>query len=125
MKTPSMKFKCSPYVALVKSISQWNHDYPHLKIDPIEEQILYKILIAEYEDEFLCISDLLKSEDIGSQATIHGRIKRLVSLGYVNLIVCDADNRKKIIEPTQKAIDFDQQRSIFLMMAADRNRQSI
>ena len=94
MKTPSMKFECSPYVALVKSISQWNHD-------------------------------LLKSEDIGSQATIHGRIKRLVSLGYVNLIVCDADNRKKIIEPTQKAIDFDQQRSIFLMMAADRNRQSI
>lgn len=120
-----MKFDCSPYVALVKSISQWNHDNPHMKIDPLEELILYKILIAEYEDEFLCFSDLLKSEGMGSQATIHGRIKRLVNLGYVNLIVCDADNRKKIIEPTQKAIDFDQQRSIFLLMAANKNRQTV
>ena len=121
MRTPSIKFERSPYITLVKSLLKWNQENPHLKIDPIEEQILYKILIAEHDGDFLCISDLLKSEDIGSQATIHGRIKRLVMLGYINLIVCDVDNRKKIIEPTQIAVNFDRQRSIFLMLAAGKN----
>lgn len=39
-------------------------------IDPIEEQILYKALIAEYKDKALFVSDLTHSSEIGSEATI-------------------------------------------------------
>lgn len=121
MKTHTSTFDCSPYVALFKQIQKWNLDNQKIAIDPIEEQILYRALISEYDNEILYVSDLVRAKEIGSQATIHGRIKRLVNLGYLNLIICDADNRKKIIEPTQAAINFDQQRSIFLLMAANKN----
>lgn len=119
MKTSLDNFEYSPYAALFKKIHRWNEDNQKNAIDSTEEQILYRALIAEYDNQFLYVSDLLKSEKIGSQTTIHGRIKRLVNLGYVKLTICDADNRKKIIEPTQAAINFDQQRSIFLLMAAN------
>lgn len=120
MKTDLRPFAYSPYAELFQKIQQWNKDNPNISIDPIEEQILYKALSAEYEGRSLFVSDLIQSPEIGSQATIQGRIKRLLSLGYINLIVCDEDNRKKIIEPTQAAVSFDQQRSIFLLMAANK-----
>ena len=48
--------------------------------------------------------DLISFSEIGSQATLHGRIKNLVAMGYVKLNEDKSDGRKKFVTPTAKAI---------------------
>jgi DNA-binding MarR family transcriptional regulator len=121
MNTFSGILDYSPYAVLIKNISRWNEENSKLKINHLEELILYKVINAEYENKKLHVLDLIYCKELGSQATIHSKIKRLVSLGYINLLISDIDNRKKIVVPTQAAINFDQQRSIILLMAANKN----
>ena len=50
------------------------------------------------------MGDLISLSEIGSQATLHGRIKNLVSMGYVKLNEDRSDGRKKFVIPTVKAV---------------------
>jgi len=51
------------------------------KLDAIEEQLLNKITVAATQGEKLLVGDLICLSKIGSQATLHGRIKNLVVMG--------------------------------------------
>ena len=75
------------------------------KLDAIEEQLLNKITVAATQGEELLVGDLIYLSELGSQATLHGRIKNLVVMGYVKLNEDKADGRRKFVTPTAKAIE--------------------
>lgn len=74
------------------------------KLDAIEEQLLNKITVAATQGEELLVGDLISLSELGSQATLHGRIKNLVVMGYVKLNEDKADGRRRFVTPTTKAI---------------------
>ncbi|CAM3613445.1 hypothetical protein [Polynucleobacter brandtiae] len=73
------------------------------KLDSIEEALLNEVMVADSNGQNVLTGDLLKLEHISSQATLHGRIKNLVSSGYLNHKVDTVDGRKKFLVPTKLA----------------------
>jgi DNA-binding MarR family transcriptional regulator len=74
------------------------------KLDSIEEQLLNQIALAATQGKRLLVGDLISLGKLGSQATLHGRIKNLVVMGYIKLNEDKADGRKKFVAPTAKAL---------------------
>jgi len=73
------------------------------KLDATEEKLLNKIIVAATQGEELLVGDLISLRELGSQATLHGRIKNLVVMGYVKLNEDRGDGRRKFVTPTAKA----------------------
>jgi len=74
------------------------------KLDSTEEQLLNQVTLATTHGKELLVGDLISMSEIGSQATLHGRIKNLVAMGYVKLREDQSDGRKKFVIPTAKAL---------------------
>jgi hypothetical protein len=87
------------------------------KLDSTEEQLLNKITLAATQGEDLLVGDLIALSEFGSQATLHGRIKNLVAMGYVKLNEDKSDGRKKFVIPTSKALKHYEQLSTCLEKA--------
>ena len=96
--------KPSAYIRFLKYLNNLNRINPGKKIDVTEEQLLNKIILTASQGESLLVGDLISFSEIGSQATLHGRIKNLVAMGYVKLNEDKSDGRKKFVTPTAKAI---------------------
>lgn len=73
------------------------------KLNAIEEQLLDYIVLAYSQDRELLVGNLIALSQFGSQATLHGRLKNLVTLGYVKFVENKVDGRKKQVIPTAKA----------------------
>ena len=73
-------------------------------LNAIEEQMLNHIAIAHSQGNALLVGDLIRLGQIGSQATLHGRLKNLEALGYIKLAEDKNDGRKKWVTPTAKTI---------------------
>lgn len=74
------------------------------KLDSTEEQLLNHITLASSQGKNLLVGDLIALSDLGSQATLHGRIKRLVAMGFVKLSEDREDGRRKFVIPTARAL---------------------
>ena len=73
-------------------------------LDATQTQLLDMVMIAHSKDREVLVGDLLALGNIGSQATLHGRVKSLVKAGYITLLTDSVDGRKKKVVPTKLAI---------------------
>ena len=74
------------------------------KLDATEEQLLDAVMLAYSQGREILVGDLIHLSKIGSQATLHGRVKNLVTMGYVKLTTDKMDGRKKKAAPTKLAM---------------------
>lgn len=96
--------KPTAYTRFLNLLDSLDRINPGKKLDSIEEQLLNKITLAGTQGKGFLVGDLISLDELGSQATLHGRIKNLVAMGYVRLSEDKADGRKKFVTPTAKAV---------------------
>lgn len=77
--------------------------YPGKKLDSTEESLLDRIVLSFYANHSLLVGDLISISELGSQATLHGRLKNLSAMGYIKM-AANEDGRKKEVVPTKMAI---------------------
>jgi hypothetical protein len=73
------------------------------KLDSIETSLLNTLMARNFAGKTVFVGDLLLLKSIGSQATLHGRIKNLEELGYIQLLTQKHDGRQKLVTPTALA----------------------
>ena len=91
------------YIRFLNLLDSLDRINPGKKLDSTEEQLLNYITLANSQGRTLLVGDLISLSELGSQATLHGRIKNLVAMGYVKLGEDKADGRRKFVIPTAKA----------------------
>lgn len=95
--------KTSPYIRFLNLIDVLDRLNPGKKLDSIEESLLNKIVLSFYSQETILVGDLISMSDLGSQATLHGRLKNLSVMGYIKM-AANADGRKKELVPSKAAL---------------------
>jgi hypothetical protein len=99
-----MAIRKSPsYIRFLNLIETLDHINPGKKLDFIEESLLDKIVTCAHLKESILVGDLISLSELGSQATLHGRLKNLSVMGYIKM-ASNTDGRKKEILPTKLAI---------------------
>jgi DNA-binding MarR family transcriptional regulator len=93
---------------------------PGKKLDSVEESLLDKIMLSFHAKQFILVGDLISLAKLGSQATLHGRLKNLSAMGYIKMVV-NEDGRKKEVEPTKLAIKRYEELSKYLKKAVKAN----
>lgn len=92
------------YLRFLNCLDAIDRMNPGKKLDSIEEQLLNRVMLAWDRQQPTLVGDLLTAHALGSQATLHGRIKNLQVMGYIKLTADKSDARKKHIVPTKLAI---------------------
>lgn len=87
------------FLNLIDAIDRMN---PGKKLDCTEEDLLDKIVLASYAKKVILVGDLISLSELGSQATLHGRLKNLSAMGYIKMAT-NVDGRKKEVVPTKMA----------------------
>ncbi|MBU3621298.1 hypothetical protein [Polynucleobacter sp. CS-Odin-A6] len=95
--------KPSYYIRFLNLIDALDRMNPGKKLDSIEESLLDNILLSFHAKQSILVGDLISMAEIGSQATLHGRLKNLSAMGYIKMIA-NEDGRKKEVIPTKSAI---------------------
>ncbi|WP_255536814.1 hypothetical protein [Polynucleobacter sp. 86C-FISCH] len=95
--------KTSSYIKFLNLIDTIDRINPGKKLDCIEESLLDKIVACAHAKQAILVGDLISIADLGSQATLHGRLKNLSALGYIKM-AANADGRKKEVLPTKMAL---------------------
>ena len=95
--------KQSSYLRFLNLIDALDRINPGKKLDVTEESLLDKIILSYHASESVLVGDLISLSDLGSQATLHGRLKNLIAMGYVKMASND-DGRKKEVLPTKLAL---------------------
>ena len=95
--------KTSPYLKFLNLVDALDRINPGKKLDCIEESLLDKIVSSAQAKQAILVGDLISLTDLGSQATLHGRLKNLSVLGYIKM-AANADGRKKEVLPTKMAL---------------------
>ena len=88
------------YLKIVESREDLN---PAASIDGIERQLLHHILLSHHQDQPLLVGDLTGLSQMGSQATLHRRIKNLEAFRFIRLDFCKNDGRKRFVVPKRLA----------------------
>lgn len=99
MPTP----KTSSYIKFLNLIDAIDRINPGKKLDCIEESLLDKIVSCAHAKQAILVGDLISMTDLGSQATLHGRLKNLSAMGYIKM-AANVDGRKKEVVPTKMAL---------------------
>ncbi len=92
------------YLRFLNCLDALDRINPGKKLDFTEEQLLNRVMLAWDREQTILVGDLLTANELGSQATLHGRIKNLQVMGYIKLSIDKADARKKQIIPTKLAL---------------------
>ena len=95
--------KPSPYLRFLNLLDAIDRINPGKKLDFIEESLLNKIVLASVAKQSILVGDLISLSDLGSQATLHGRVKNLNAMGYIKMAT-NEDGRKKQVLPTKMAL---------------------
>lgn len=95
--------KSSSYIRFLNLIDAIDRINPGKKLDSIEENLLDKIVLSFHANHSLLVGDLISMSELGSQATLHGRLKNLSAMGYIKM-AANEDGRKKEVVPTKIAI---------------------
>ncbi|MEJ7931076.1 winged helix-turn-helix domain-containing protein [Ramlibacter sp. AN1015] len=72
-------------------------------LDPLEERILALVAQARQAQARLSVRDMMRRDDLGAPATIHGRLKSMREKGWIMLADTE-DARRKQIELTKPAL---------------------
>jgi hypothetical protein len=88
------------FLNLIDALDRMN---PGKKLDAIEESLLDKIVSSAHAKQSILVGDLISLAELGSQATLHGRLKNLSAMGYIKM-AANEDGRKKEVVPTKQAI---------------------
>ena len=94
--------KSSPYIRYLTSLELLKSKSRVRNLDSTEDLLLNSIMLDDSAGRSIFVGDLLKKIILGSQATLHGRLKNLKTLGYVKLVT-QKDARMKRVVPTSKA----------------------
>ena len=86
-------------------------------LDPLEERILALVARARQDQQRLSVRDMMAKEELGSPATVHGRLKSMRAKGWLMLSNTE-DARRKQIELTQAALLHFDKLSSCLVQAA-------
>ena len=95
--------KSSCYIRFLNLIDALDRMSPGKKLDSIEESLLDKIVLCANAEQSILVGDLISLSELGSQATLHGRLKNLSAMGYVKMVTTE-DGRKKEVLPTKAAL---------------------
>jgi hypothetical protein len=95
--------KSLSYFRFLNLIDALDRINPGKKLDSIEENLLDKLVHCAHLKESVLVGDLISLVELGSQATLHGRLKNLSAMGYIKM-VSNADGRKKEVLPTKLAL---------------------
>jgi DNA-binding MarR family transcriptional regulator len=95
--------KPSSYLRFLNLIDALDRINPGKKLDYIEESLLDRIVSASHANKSILVGDLISLAELGSQATLHGRLKNLSAMGYIKM-ASNVDGRKKEVVPTKLAI---------------------
>uniref|UniRef100_B1XSY9 Uncharacterized protein n=1 Tax=Polynucleobacter necessarius subsp. necessarius (strain STIR1) TaxID=452638 RepID=B1XSY9_POLNS len=68
--------KTSPYIKFLNLIDAIDRINPGKKLDCIEESLLDKIVAFAHAKQAILVGDLISITCLGSQATLHGRLKK-------------------------------------------------
>lgn len=93
------------FLNLIDSLDRMN---PGKTLDEVERELLGYVLRSTNEGQVLLVGDLLQLNKLGSQATIHGRVKNLSALGYIKLLIDKEDGRRKFVTPTKMAFKYSE-----------------
>ena len=91
------------YIRFLNLIDALDRMNPGKKLDAIEESLLDKIVSSAHAKQSVLVGDLISLGELGSQATLHGRLKNLSAMGYIKM-AANEDGRKKEVVPTKQAI---------------------
>jgi DNA-binding MarR family transcriptional regulator len=97
---PTLKSSC--YIRFLNLIDALDPMNPGKKLDSIEECLLDKIVLSFHTKQVILVGDLISMSELGSQATLHGRLKNLSAMGYIKM-AANEDGRKKEVVPTKVA----------------------
>ena len=95
--------KSSCYIRFLNLIDALDRMNPGKKLDSVEESLLDKIILSFHENQSILVGDLISLSELGSQATLHGRLKNLSALGYIKM-GANQDGRKKEVVPSKMAL---------------------
>lgn len=95
--------KTSSYLKFLNLVDALDRINPGKKLDCIEESLLDTIVSSAQAKQAILVGDLISLTELGSQATLHGRLKNLSALGYIKM-AANADGRKKEVLPTKMAL---------------------
>jgi DNA-binding MarR family transcriptional regulator len=95
--------KNSAYIRFLNLIDVLDRINPGRKLDATEESLLNKIVLSAHQDQIVLVGDLISLAELGSQATLHGRLKNLRAMGFIEM-AADEDGRKKHVVPTKLAM---------------------
>jgi hypothetical protein len=73
-------------------------------LDPLEERILAWVARAAQQGDRLSVRDMMGQDELGSPATIHGRLKSMRAKGWIALADTE-DARRKQVELTSAALE--------------------
>lgn len=89
------------YIRFLNLIDALDRINPGRSLDYIESQILEHIIQQQARNHTLLVGDIIAMSRLGSQATLHGRLKNLVAMGYIKLVEDKNDARRKAVSPTK------------------------
>lgn len=89
------------YLALLHAMDRQTDGPP---VDPIEDQLLNQVMIKQGQGRVPLVGDLIHLHEIGSQATLHSRLKQLTKKGYLQLKPNPLDAREKQVQLSPKAV---------------------
>ena len=95
--------KSSCYIRFLNLINALDRMNPGKKLDSTEESLLDRIVLSFHAKQAILVGDLMSISELGSQATLHGRLKNLSAMGYIKM-AANEDGRKKEVVPTKIAL---------------------
>lgn len=90
----------SKYLRFIELLSEINKKYD---LSSREISLLNFVNISSSDNQRLRVKDFLCLSHIGSQATIHSALKRLIKKGLLRAVSSKDDHRNKFIEITSLA----------------------
>jgi len=95
--------KSTSYIRFLNLIDALDRMNPGKKLDSTEESLLDRIVLSLHAKQAILVGDLISISELGSQATLHGRLKSLSAMGYIKM-AANEDGRKKEVVPTKIAL---------------------
>ena len=99
----TFKSKNPAYIRFLNLIDVLDRINPGMKLDATEESLLNKIVLSAHQGQVVLVGDLISLAELGSQATLHGRLKNLRAMGFIDM-AAEEDGRKKHVVPTKLAM---------------------
>ena len=91
------------YLRFLNLIDAIDRIAPGKKLDCTEESLLNTVVLSFHVKKPVLVGDLISLSALGSQATLHGRLKTLSAMGYIKMAP-NEDGRKKEVIPTKLAL---------------------